>query len=68
MGTTHALVTSKLEYCKVLYMGLFLNAAWKLQLVQNAAAHLLLATNRLHHVTLLLQELHLVPVAFCVKF
>lgn len=38
----HALVTSHLDYCNVLYMGLSLKMVWKLHLVQNAAAGLLL--------------------------
>ena len=37
----HALVTSKLDYCKALYVGLPLRLMQKLQMVQNAAARLL---------------------------
>lgn len=33
----HAFVTSRLDYCEQLYMGLLLKTVWKLPLVQNAA-------------------------------
>ena len=37
----HALVTSRLDHCKVLYVGLPLRLMRKLQMVQNAVARLL---------------------------
>ena len=40
-SVVHALVTSKLDYCNVLYMGLPLKMVQKLQLVQTAAARLI---------------------------
>ena len=38
---THALVTSRLDYCNVFYVGLPLKSVQKLQLVQRAAARVL---------------------------
>lgn len=53
-----ALVTSRLNYCNVLYVGLPLDMAQKLQLVQNAAECIWTGANRFQHITPVLRKLH----------
>ncbi|XP_058024513.1 uncharacterized protein LOC131190935, partial [Ahaetulla prasina] len=62
------LVTSRLDYCNALYMGLPLKCTRRLQLVQNAAARVIEGTARGSHVTPLLCRLHWLPVVFRVHF
>lgn len=48
-GGPHAFITSGLDYCTVLHMGLPLKLAWKLQLLQNTCT--LLSITRFHRAT-----------------
>ncbi|KAM3835771.1 uncharacterized protein M6D78_010277 [Vipera latastei] len=65
---THVLVTSRLDYCNALYMGLPLRTTRRLQLVQNAAAQVVMGVSRYSHVTSLLRERHWLPVALQMRF
>uniref|UniRef100_A0A803SRC4 Reverse transcriptase domain-containing protein n=1 Tax=Anolis carolinensis TaxID=28377 RepID=A0A803SRC4_ANOCA len=64
----HALVTSRLDYCNALYVGLPLKTARKLQLVQRAAARLLTGANYRERSTPLFKELHWLPIIFRSQF
>ena len=63
-----ALVTSRLDFCNVLYVELPLKLLWKLELVQNAAAQLLSGAAPFQHVTPLLRELHWLPIHYRARF
>ena len=67
-SVVHALVTSKLDYCKALYIGLPLKTVRELQLVQNAAARLITGTRRFEHIRPILAHLHWLPIYFRAQF
>ncbi|KAF7247547.1 Kinesin-like protein KIF20B [Varanus komodoensis] len=58
---THALVTSRLDFCNMLCVGLPLKMVRILQLVQDRTARLLTGTGRYVHMTPVLRQLHWLP-------
>ena len=64
----HALVTSRLDFCNALYLGVSQSSLSRLQLVQNAAARLLTGARKREHITPVLASLHWPPVVFRVHF
>ncbi|KAF7246187.1 Armadillo repeat-containing protein 1 [Varanus komodoensis] len=62
---TQALVTSRLDFCNALYVGL---TVWILQMVQNRAARLLTRTGRYSHITPVLCQLHWLPIEVRAQF
>ncbi|KAF7251566.1 Zinc finger FYVE domain-containing protein 26 [Varanus komodoensis] len=65
---THALVTSHLDFCNALYLGLPLKTVRILQLVQNTAARLLTGTGHYVHMTPVLRQLHWLPIEVRAQF
>ncbi|KAF7238180.1 Complement C1q-like protein 3 [Varanus komodoensis] len=65
---THALVTSQLDFCNLLYVGLPLKTVQILQLVQNRAARLLTGTGHCVHITPVLRQLHWLPIEVRAQF
>ena len=64
----HAFISSRLDYCNALYVGLSHSSISRLQLVQNAAARFLTGTSRREHITPVLSSLHWLPVHFRIDF
>ena len=58
----HAFVTSKLDYCNSLLIGLPDTLISRLQCVQNTAARILTGTPKYAHITPVLKELHWLPI------
>ncbi len=59
----HAFISSRLDYCNALYVGVSQSSLNHLQLVQNAAARLLTNTRKREHITPILYSLHWLPVS-----
>lgn len=66
--TIHAFISSRIDYCNALYVGVSQSALSRLQLVQNAAARFLTNTPRRQHITPVLFALHWLPVSFRIDF
>ena len=58
----HAFISSRLDYCNSLLMGVADGLLKRLQLVQNAAARLVTGTRKFDHITPVLRALHWLPV------
>ncbi len=64
----HALISSRLDYCKSLYKGISQASILRLQKVQNAAARLLMNIKKREHITASLISLHWLPVQYRIDF
>ncbi len=64
----HALITTRLDYCNSLYLGISKSSVARLQLVQNAAARFLKGKRKFDHVTPILKSLHWLPVHYRIEF
>ncbi len=64
----HAFVSSCLDYCNVLYLGLNQHSLSRLQLVQDSAASLLTGTKGREHITPVLIKLHWLPVWYRIHY
>lgn len=64
----HLFISSRLDYCNSLYIGMSQSNISRLQMVQNAAARLLTGTRKFDHVTPILRSLHWLPVCHRIEF
>ena len=58
----HAFVSSRLDYCNILFSGLPNSSLKSVQLVQNAAARIRTKTRKFDHITPILSSLHWLPI------
>jgi len=65
---THAFISSRLDYCNVLYCGIAEGLMSRLQSVQNATARLVTGIGRREHITPVLRQLDWLPVRQRVQF
>ncbi len=63
----HVFISSRLDYCNSLYLGVAKSSLFCFQLVQNAAARLLTETRKREHILPVLAVLHCLPVEYHVN-
>ena len=64
----HAFISSRLDFCNSLLLGLPQQSLKRLQKVQNASARLLTITRSSEHITPILYNLHWLPVKYRIQF
>ncbi len=64
----HAFISSRLDYCNSLYLGVAESCLSGLQLVQNSAARFLTKTRKRESITPVLVGLHWLPIEYRIQF
>ncbi len=64
----HAFISSRLDYCNSLYLGVAQSCLSRLQLVQNSAARFLTKTRKRESITPVLIGLHWLPIEYRIQF
>ena len=64
----HAFVSSRLDYCNALLIGIPGKCIQKLQYIQNSAARILMRVRKYEHITPVLHSLHWLPVSSRIEY
>ena len=64
----HAFVSSRLDYCNALLIGISGCCLQKLQYIQNSAARILMRVRKFDHITPILKTLHWLPISSRVEY
>jgi len=64
----HAFISSRLDYCNQLFVGVTGRLLDKLQSLQNAAARLVTGARKFDRITPVMRELHWLPVRHWIRF
>ncbi len=64
----HAFISTRLDYCNALYLGMSESLVARLQYVQNAAAGIMTNTKKRDHITPVLISLHWLPVKYRIQY
>ncbi|KAG1968281.1 hypothetical protein F2P79_003235 [Pimephales promelas] len=64
----HAFVSSRLDYCNVLLIGIPRKSVQRLQYIQNSAARILMRVRKHEHITLILNSLHWNPISTRIEY
>ena len=64
----HSLVTSRIDYCNSLYVGLPKKSLTRIQTIQNRAARIVTRSKLRDHITPVLQSLHWLPIESRIHF
>ncbi|XP_078126476.1 uncharacterized protein LOC144530683 [Sander vitreus] len=64
----HAFISSRLDYCNSLLLGISSTDINRLQLVQNSAARLITHSKSWHHITPALKQLHWLPISHWITY
>ena len=64
----HAFISSRLDYCNALLLGIPSKSLQRLQYVQNSAARILMRVRKHEHITPILHSLHWLPVSTRIEY
>ena len=64
----HAFISSRLDYCNALFIGIPNKNLQRLQYIQNCAARILMRVRKYDHITPTLRSLHWLPIAYRTQF